>query len=128
MGNTVNERITLVRKSLKLSQTAFGEKLGVSRGVINNIDLNIVDASTKPLLLQQICKEFNVDPYWLETGKGEMFLPMDTEDELMAFAREISDKVIFMADGVIVEEGTPDEVFASNNERTQSFLGNYRNI
>lgn len=46
----------------------------------------------------------------------------------MAFAREISDKVIFMADGVIVEEGTPEEVFASNNERTRSFLGKYGDV
>ena len=43
----------------------------------------------------------------------------------MAFARDISDRVIFMADGVIVEEGSPEEVFASSNERTQNFLGRY---
>lgn len=43
----------------------------------------------------------------------------------MAFAREISDRVIFMSDGVIVEEGKPEEVFASENERTKSFLGRY---
>ncbi len=43
----------------------------------------------------------------------------------MAFARDISDRVIFMADGVIVEQGTPEQVFASENERTQSFLGRY---
>ena len=46
----------------------------------------------------------------------------------MAFARDISDKVIFMADGVIVEEGTPEHVFNSGNERMQSFLGRYKNI
>lgn len=46
----------------------------------------------------------------------------------MAFARDISDKVIFMADGVIVEEGTPEHVFNSENERMQSFLGRYKNI
>lgn len=46
----------------------------------------------------------------------------------MAFAKDISDRVIFMADGVIVEEGTPEEVFASGNERTQSFLGRYGEI
>lgn len=45
----------------------------------------------------------------------------------MAFAKEISDRVIFMADGYIVEEGTPEEVFSSENERTQSFLGRFRN-
>ncbi len=43
----------------------------------------------------------------------------------MAFARDISHRVIFMAGGVIVEEGTPQQVFASDNERTQSFLGRY---
>ena len=43
----------------------------------------------------------------------------------MAFARDISDRVVFMAGGVIVEEGTPEQVFASDNERTQSFLGRY---
>ena len=46
----------------------------------------------------------------------------------MAFAKDISDRIIFMADGVIVEEGTPEEVFASGNERTQSFLGRYGEI
>lgn len=46
----------------------------------------------------------------------------------MAFAKDISDRVVFMADGVIVEEGTPEEVFASGNERTQSFLGRYGDI
>ena len=43
----------------------------------------------------------------------------------MAFARDISDRVIFVADGVIVEAGTPAQVFASENERTKSFLGRY---
>lgn len=43
----------------------------------------------------------------------------------MAFARDISDRVIFMAGGVIVEEGRPEDVFASSNERTQNFLGRY---
>lgn len=41
----------------------------------------------------------------------------------MAFAKEISDKVIFMSGGVIVESGTPDVVFASDNEKTKNFIG-----
>ena len=41
----------------------------------------------------------------------------------MGFAREVSDRVLFMADGVICEEGTPDQVFGNpQNERTQDFL------
>lgn len=45
----------------------------------------------------------------------------------MEFARAVSDRVIFMDGGVIVEEGTPEEVFANTkNERTKQFLQNYR--
>ncbi len=44
----------------------------------------------------------------------------------MAFARDVADHVIFMADGVIVEEGTPEAVFGnSQNARTQAFLSRY---
>mgnify|MGYP001037422322 CR=1 FL=1 len=41
----------------------------------------------------------------------------------MAFARDVADRVIFMDGGVIVEEGTPDEVFGNtSNQRTKEFL------
>lgn len=44
----------------------------------------------------------------------------------MAFARAVSDKVVFMDGGVIVEQGTPDEVFGNpKEERTKRFLSNY---
>ena len=46
----------------------------------------------------------------------------------MAFAKDISHRVIFMEGGVIVEEGTPEKVFASDNERMRSFLGRYGEI
>ena len=41
----------------------------------------------------------------------------------MAFAREVADRIIFMADGVIQEEGRPEDVFEHpQNERTKNFL------
>lgn len=43
----------------------------------------------------------------------------------MAFARNVSDKIIFMDDGVIVEQGTPEEVFSSDNKRMKEFLGKF---
>lgn len=43
----------------------------------------------------------------------------------MHFAKEISDRIIFMADGIIIENGTPDQVFSSENDRTINFLGKY---
>lgn len=89
MEFSINQRVLFIRKHLKLSQAVFGERIGVSRDVINNIDNNRVDASTKPLLLQQICKEFNVDPYWLETGEGEMFIPKSKDDAIMEFLESV---------------------------------------
>lgn len=46
----------------------------------------------------------------------------------MAFAKDISDRVIFMDDGLIADQGTPEQVFAGINARTRAFLGRYNNI
>ena len=47
----------------------------------------------------------------------------------MSFARSVSDRVIFMDDGVIAEEGTPDEIFSNpKTERLQNFLSNVISI
>ena len=44
----------------------------------------------------------------------------------MAFAREVSDRVLFMDQGVILEQGSPDEIFSNpKNERTREFLARY---
>lgn len=64
-------RIKLVREALHLSQRAFGEKLGVSRDVISNIEYGRVQP--KKLLLQHMCQLYKVNLRWLETGEGEMF-------------------------------------------------------
>ncbi len=59
---------------------------------------------------------------------ADMQITMVIVTHEMAFARDISDRIIFMDGGVIVEEGKPEDVFASNNMRTQSFLGRYGEI
>lgn len=64
-------RIKAVRESLKLSQREFGERLGVSRDVISNIEYGRVQP--KALLLKHICRLYRVNRHWLETGDGEMF-------------------------------------------------------
>lgn len=83
MSNEISARIIEVRKALKLSQTEFGNSIGVSRDVIGNIELFRVDP--KPLLLDQICKEYKVDRDWLETGEGEMFMPQTKDDVITEF-------------------------------------------
>lgn len=44
----------------------------------------------------------------------------------MSFARDISDKIIFMDNGVVALEGTPEEVFTAEHGRMQEFLGKFR--
>ena len=44
----------------------------------------------------------------------------------MQFAREISDRIIFMEGGVIVDQGTPEELFHTSNARVQDFIGKFK--
>lgn len=67
----MSNRIKAVREALKLSQREFGEKLGVSRDVISNLEYDRVQP--KELLLRHICQLYSVNPRWLESGEGEMF-------------------------------------------------------
>ncbi len=75
----VYERIRILRKNyLKMSQTVFGERLGVSRSVINNIELNTLAKPEQKLsLIKLICKEFNVNESWIMDGEGDMFISSD---------------------------------------------------
>ena len=41
----------------------------------------------------------------------------------MQFAKEVSDRILFMEGGIVVEEGTPEQLFSSTNPRVQGFIG-----
>ena len=56
-----------------------------------------------------------------QLAKEHMTLIIVTHE--MQFAREVSDRIIFMEDGVIKGEGTPDEFFATDNGRIRDFIG-----
>ena len=56
-----------------------------------------------------------------ELAKEHMTMIIVTHE--MQFAREVSDRIVFMEGGVIVQEGTPDEIFASENARVCEFIG-----
>lgn len=68
----MHSRLKAVREALGLSQREFGEKLGVSRDVISNLEYNRV--RPKDLLLKHICQLYSVNGEWLQTGNGEMFI------------------------------------------------------
>lgn len=65
----------LRKETLRLSRDKFGERLGVSGDVINNIELErLAKPEAKEPLLKLICKEFNVNEHWIRTGEGDIFL------------------------------------------------------
>ena len=79
----MNERIKAVRLALGISQEEFGKRLGVTRGAITTIELNKVEP--KPLFVDLICREFNVNEDWLKNGAEPMFLQRSRNEELSAF-------------------------------------------
>lgn len=78
-----NDNIRALRKALDLTQSEFGRKIGVSRNVINNLELGRVEPSD--LIINMLCKTYNVDPTWLETGEGEMFRALSRREEIADF-------------------------------------------
>lgn len=78
------DRVRYLRKQkLHLTQEEFGEKLGVTRSVIKNMELNLLARpDQKEPLIKLICKEFNVNEDWLRTGAGgdeNIFVPEDAQ-------------------------------------------------
>ena len=106
----VYERIKELRKdTLKMSQAAFGSRLGVNRDVINNIENNrLAKPEQKLSLLKLICKEFSVSEEWLLNGTGDMFASNEAEystliDQIMTGENEFA-KNIFKTFAVFEEE------------------------
>lgn len=68
---TIGNRIYNLRKKLDLSMEKFGNKLGISKSAISAFEKDLSNPSNQTIKL--ICREFNVDYFWLTEGTGEMF-------------------------------------------------------
>ena len=82
----MQERLKVLRKALHLSQTEFGSKLGVSIGVIRNLEYGLTTPSASQLDL--IANVYGVNREWLETGEGEMMRDLSREEKIAAFVGE----------------------------------------
>lgn len=67
----MNERIKEIRETLNLSQEAFGERIGVTRASISNMEKGSRNPSEQTI--KSICREYNVNYAWLKEGLGDMF-------------------------------------------------------
>lgn len=66
---TENERIKKIRQELNLTLEKFGEKVGVTRASMSNIENG--NRNVTEQMRKSICREFHVDYIWLTTGEGD---------------------------------------------------------
>lgn len=83
----MNERINELRKSLNFTLEKFGERLGVSRSAMSNIENG--NRNVTEQMFKSICREFNVSEVWLRTGEGEMYVPQTRNQEIQAFINDV---------------------------------------
>ena len=115
------ERVGLADRAYAYpSQLSGGQKqrIAIVRALCMNPEVMLFDEPTSALDPEMVGEVLNV---MRDLAKEHMTMVVVTHE--MGFAREVSDRVIFMAEGKIVEEGTPEEIFtAPKTERLQSFL------
>ena len=73
----MRDRIKNVRKHFDLTQIEFGNRLGLKGNTITNYETGLRIPSETVIVA--ICREFNVNREWLETGKGEMFIANESD-------------------------------------------------
>ena len=96
------------------------QRVAIARALAMNPEIMLFDDPTSaldPELTGEVLKTIK------QLADDHMTMIIVTHE--MNFAREVSDRVIFMADGVIQEEGTPEQIFNNpQNDRTKAFLEN----
>ena len=102
------------------SQLSGGQKqrVAIARALAMNPDIMLFDEPTSALDPEMVGEVLSV---MKQLAKDGMTMVVVTHE--MGFAREVADRVLFMDDGVIVEEGTPEDIFSNpKNPRTIDFL------
>lgn len=94
------------------------QRVAIARALAMNPDIMLFDEPTSALDPEMVGEVLNVMKELAEQG---MTMVIVTHE--MGFAKEVSDRVLFMDGGYIVEDNTPDEIFNNpQNDRTKLFL------
>lgn len=83
----MKERIKAVQQHTKMTQTAFADKIGISRTALQKLQSGENNPSEQTI--RAICREFSIRRQWLEEGIGDMFVPEAEDDQIIeeAFAQ-----------------------------------------
>ena len=115
------ERVGLADKKDEYPNMLSGgqkQRIAIVRALAMEPEVMLFDEPTSALDPEMVGEVLDV---MRELARDGMTMIVVTHE--MGFAREVADRVIFMADGSIVEEGTPREIFDTpKEERTQNFL------
>ena len=96
------------------------QRVSIARALAMNPDILFFDEPTSALDPELTGEILTVIK---DLAREHMTMVIVTHE--MAFARNVADTIIFMDEGVIVEKGSPDEVFSSDNQRMKDFLGKF---
>ena len=100
------------------------QRVAIARALAMKPDIMLFDEPTSALDPEMVGDVLEV---MKELAKDGMTMVVVTHE--MGFAKEVADRVVFMADGHVMEEGTPEEVFDNpQNERTKAFLDKVINV
>ena len=108
------------RIDYKPSQISGGQKqrVAIARALSMNPDVILFDEPTSALDPEMVDEVLNVIK---ELAKSGMTMVIVTHE--MNFAKEVANRIIFMDDGIVEDEGTPEYIFVkTTNKRTQQFL------
>lgn len=115
------ERVGLLDKLHAYPQSLSGgqqQRVAIARALAMKPDIMLFDEPTSALDPEMVGEVLSV---MKELAQDGMTMVVVTHE--MGFAREVADRVIFIDDGIILEQGTPEEVFGSpKNPRTVDFL------
>ena len=99
------------------------QRVAIARALCMQPEVLLFDEPTSALDPEMVGEILDV---MKELAREKMTMVIVTHE--MGFARDVSDRVVFMDSGVIVEEGSPEEIFGHpKNERTRTFLSRYLN-
>lgn len=118
------EKVGLLEKEKEYPSRLSGgqqQRVGVARALAVEPEVILFDEPTSSLDPELVAEVLKVIESVAKTGVTILLVTHE-----MSFARKVSNKVVFMEKGNIVEEGSPEQIFEnSQNERTRQFLKNY---
>ena len=106
----MNYRIREIRKDNNLTQTEFGERMGVKGNTITGYE-NGTRIPSDAIILS-ICREFNVNEDWLRTGQGEKYLRLSRKETVAAYVGKILGGKVTPMEETLIEfmaETSPQE-------------------